>query len=108
MRENYQPEWFHWIYMESTRVGLICLKPCDQAFHLHWLVIEKDHRSRGYGKKVMCKIHDLARSQRKDITLSSFKCNKRAIKFYQSLNYEIIGEDEHFLFFRLSDENNKI
>lgn len=100
MRVDYRPEWFHWVYFTGSRIGYVCFKPYDQALHLHLIVLDHDVIGRGLGKKVMAEIHRIAAEEKRDVTLSSFKCNERAVKMYESLNYEIIEEEEHFLLFR--------
>jgi ribosomal protein S18 acetylase RimI-like enzyme len=45
-------------------------------------------------------LHDIAAAEQRDITLSSFKVNLRAVALYKSLGYDIETEEEHFLLFR--------
>lgn len=90
---DYHPSWFHWIYHENERVGLVCFKPYDNAFHIHLLIIFPQYQGRSLGKQVMALIHKRAmKEQRSQVTLSSFKSNARAINFYQSLGYQV-GDD---------------
>lgn len=107
MRDDYRPEWFYWVYVNSERVGFVCFKPYDNALHLHLIVLDQKFQGRGYGQVVMAAIHDLARSESRDVTLTSFKCNTRAVAFYQSLGYDITEDEEHFLLFRLAHKNNR-
>jgi len=100
MRDDYEPEWFHWVFEGDQRIGYVCFKPYEQALHLHLLVLEQAYTGLGYGKRVMEAIHKKATDERRDITLSSFKCNERAVHLYKSLNYEVTEEEAHFLLFR--------
>jgi ribosomal protein S18 acetylase RimI-like enzyme len=72
---------------------------------LHLIVIAEKHQNSGKGKNVMRALDDIARAEKRDISLSSFKCNERAVRLYKSLNYEVTDEEEHFIFFKLSSNN---
>ncbi|WCN15509.1 GNAT family N-acetyltransferase [Marinomonas mediterranea] len=102
MLNDYEAKWFHWVYSADSRIGYVCFRPYDQALHLHLIVLDQNVIGQGLGKKVMDEIHKMAADEERDITLSSFRCNERAVKMYESLNYEIIEEEEHFLLFRKS------
>ncbi len=45
----------------------------------------------------MLHLHNQARESGRKITLSSFKKNEGAIRFYETLGYKIIGSDENFV-----------
>ena len=96
---EYQHSWYYWVTYRNQRVGLICFKPYDQAFHIHLLIIFPDHQKKKLGFKVINHIHQLAaEANRNLITLSSFKSNKSAIGFYSSLGYQITDSgDENFV-----------
>ncbi|WP_048611156.1 GNAT family N-acetyltransferase [Vibrio coralliirubri] len=96
---EYHPSWFHWIYRENERVGLVCFKPYDNAYHIHLLIIFPQYQGRSLGKQVMALIHKRAmKEQRSHVTLSSFRSNTRAISFYQSLGYRVVDEgDDDFV-----------
>ncbi len=95
---EYQSDWFYWIYAGEQRVGLLCFKSYDNALHVHFLIIEPSQQGKKIGTKVMKLIHEQAISDMKQqITLSSFAQNQRAIAFYQSLGYEIVDTDDHFV-----------
>ncbi len=100
IKQDYKPGWFYWVYNGSDRLGFVCYKRYDQALHLHLIVLELKHQGKGLGKEIMASIHNIAQVEKRDITLSSFKCNKRAVKLYKSLGYEITGDEEHFYLFR--------
>ncbi|CDT29253.1 Putative acetyltransferase [Vibrio coralliirubri] len=100
---EYHPSWFHWIYSENERVGLVGFKPYDNAYHIHLLIIFTQYRGLSLGKQVMTLIHKRAmEEQRSQVTLSSFKSNARAINFYQSLGYHVADDsDVHFTSLKL-------
>ncbi len=106
MRKDYKATWFKWVYDKGRKIGYVCFKPYDQSLHLHLIIVSEPYQGKGYGKQIMKAIHELARAEKRDITLSSFKHNLRAVHLYKSLNYEISEEEEHFLSFRLPLHKN--
>ncbi|EGR0063590.1 TPA: GNAT family N-acetyltransferase [Vibrio vulnificus] len=96
---EYQHSWYHWVTYQSQRVGLVCFKPYEQAFHIHLLLIFPEHQKKRLGRQVINHIHQLAtEANRNVITLSSFKSNKVAIEFYSGLGYKITdSSDENFV-----------
>ncbi|MCK8070663.1 GNAT family N-acetyltransferase [Vibrio sp. 1CM23M] len=96
---DYHPSWFHWVYRENKRVGLVCFKPYDNAYHIHLLIIFPQYQGRSLGKQVMTLMYRRAMEERREqVTLSSFKSNTRAISFYQSLGYQVVDDgDTHFI-----------
>lgn len=98
LSKDYKPHWFHWVYSENSRVGVLCYKPYDNALHVHLLIIFPEFQNQKLGKEVMNTVHQLAYKQgRSHITLSSFVRNESAIRFYQSLGYYTVESEEHFV-----------
>lgn len=98
LKTEYQADWFHWLYVDNKRAGLLCFKPYDNALHVHFLVIETSYQGKQIGANVMAMVHDQAIAKMKQqVTLSSFKRNQRAISFYESLGYEIVDTDDRFV-----------
>ncbi|MFA0309754.1 histone acetyltransferase [Vibrio splendidus] len=92
---DYHPSWFHWVYRGKERIGLVCFKPYDNAYHVHLLIISSQYQGQSLGKKVMSLMHEKTlQEQRNQITLSSFRSNARAINFYQSLGYRVVDEED--------------
>ncbi|MEZ8017068.1 GNAT family N-acetyltransferase [Vibrio splendidus] len=92
---DYHPSWFHWVYLGKQRVGLVCFKPYDNAYHIHLLIISPQYQGHSLGKEVMYLIHKRATEERREqVTLSSFRSNTRAINFYQSLGYRVVDEED--------------
>lgn len=98
---SYQSSWFHWIYYDSTKIGLVCFKLVNSHFHLHYLILFPSFQSKGLGSSAMAHIHKLALSHCCDnVTLNCFKHDEIAVSFYQRMEYEVIDEDEHFFSMR--------
>ncbi|SON52869.1 GNAT family N-acetyltransferase [Vibrio tapetis] len=101
--DDYQPEWFFWVYQDGVKVGLVCYKPYEDAFHVHLLIILKEHQGKAIGGRVMAKIETQAHAEnKKRITLSSFRRNRGAIKFYQNLGYQRVNDEADFVTLSLS------
>lgn len=97
LMNDYESNWFNWIYQEGQRVGMLCFKPYDNALHVHLLVVFPEFQNQKLGEKVMNYVHHQACLQgRGSITLSSFVRNEPAVRFYKSLGYRVIGRDENF------------
>lgn len=95
-QSKYDLDWFHWIDVDSQRVGYVCFYETKLELHVSLLIIYNELRGQLFGKRAMEALHQRARQNSCRITLSSFKNNVGAIRFYQNLGYEIIGEDSHF------------
>lgn len=106
---DYHPSWFHWVYRGEERIGLVCFKPYDNAYHIHLLIISPQYQGHSLGKQVMCLIHKRATEERREqVTLSSFRSNTRAISFYQSLGYRVVDEgDDDFVGLALNLANSQ-
>lgn len=98
LKSDYEPHWFHWVYVNNRRVGMLCFKPYDNALHVHFLIVFPEFQNQKLGERVMNMVHDIAREQgRNHVTLSSFTRNESAVRFYKSLGYEVTESDENFL-----------
>ena len=92
-RSRYELSWFSWVFIDGERVGFVCYYVKASDLHLSLLVIDPDKRDRGLGRRVMEHLQSLASR----VTLSSFRNNYAAVRFYESLGYRIVGGDEHFV-----------
>jgi len=98
LKNDYESHWFHWVYINNTRVGLLCFKPYENAFHVHLLIVFPEFQNQQLGGRVMNVVHEMAREQgRSHVTLSSFTRNESAVRFYKSLGYKVTESDENFL-----------
>jgi ribosomal protein S18 acetylase RimI-like enzyme len=95
VNNDYQQDWFYWIDDGDDRVGLVCYKPYQSAYHVHLLIIFTPYQNQKLGCRVMRDIQDLAIKEKcETITLSSFRRNQPAIAFYQRLGYQITDDNE--------------
>jgi ribosomal protein S18 acetylase RimI-like enzyme len=94
---RYQPDWFHWIELDNERIGFICFYQSDLEMHISLMMILPEKQRCSYGRQVMLHLHDHARQSSRKVTLSSFKQNFRAIRFYETLGYKVVESDEHFV-----------
>ncbi|EGQ7932028.1 GNAT family N-acetyltransferase [Vibrio vulnificus] len=98
LKNDYEPHWFHWVYINNEQVGLLCFKPYENAFHVHLLIVFPAFQNQQLGGRVMNVVHEMAREQgRSHVTLSSFTRNELALRFYKSLGYKVTESDENFL-----------
>ncbi|BDR13386.1 N-acetyltransferase [Vibrio sp. STUT-A11] len=98
LKNDYEPHWFHWVYLNNTQVGMLCFKPYENAFHVHLLIVFPEFQNQQLGGRVMNVVHEMAREQgRSHVTLSSFTRNESAVRFYKSLGYKVTESDENFL-----------
>lgn len=94
---RYELNWFQWLEHAGKRIGYICYWSKNSEIHLSLLIVEPGYRSQGCGQLVMTQLHERARTQHSKVTLSSFRKNTGAVKFYERLGYKEIGGDEHFV-----------
>lgn len=98
LAQEYDRDWFHWVYHKHEKVGLVCFKPTAHSLHLHLIVIFPNYQRKGLAKAVIQQIETLAlESSKTCVTLSSFTRNQSAIHFYQKLDYQITERDSDFL-----------
>ncbi|MCG9685200.1 GNAT family N-acetyltransferase [Vibrio sp. Isolate23] len=98
LKRDYEPHWFHWVYLNNAQVGMLCFKPYDNALHVHLLIVFPEFQNQKLGERVMNVLHEIAREQgRSYVTLSSFTRNEPAVRFYKSLGYKVTESDENFL-----------
>lgn len=98
LRTDYQWAWFHWIVRRGERVGLICFKPYDNAYHVHLLLVFPHYQNQAIGQAVMAQVTAIGQKEhRSAITLSSFAANQAAIRFYQRLGYRVTEREADFV-----------
>ncbi len=52
LKDDYDPNWFNWIYQGGKCVGMLCFKPYDNSLHVHLLVIFPEFQNQKLGEKV--------------------------------------------------------
>ncbi|WP_375753656.1 GNAT family N-acetyltransferase [Vibrio sp. HN007] len=94
---EYEPHWFYWIFSGRQKVGMLCFKEYENSYHVHLLIVFPEFQRQGLGTHIMNYVHHLAKSEsRSTVTLSSFICNEKAVRFYQNLGYSIKQSEEYF------------
>lgn len=94
--EQYPTDSLCWIQAGAQRLGLLCDKTQPEELHLHLLLLYPEFQAQGLGQQIMQGLQQQAQAQNLPLRLSSFKCNQRAVKFYQRLGYQLISQDEYF------------
>jgi ribosomal protein S18 acetylase RimI-like enzyme len=93
----YAPETIFWVVDATGKhTALVCYSNSDLNLHIALLLVYKASQGLGFGSQVMQELEDLALTEGRSVTLSTFKGNHRAISFYQERGYQIEGQDEHF------------
>lgn len=94
---EYDACWYHWVFYNNQKVGLVCFKFLKNNLHLHFLILFPEFQGKGIGVLVMEYLHNLARQESSyAITLSSFITNDRAVNFYKKLGYQVILKEDDF------------
>ena len=104
--ESYKLEDLFWYVHENEKKALICRNVLDDAYHIHLLLIPKKHQNKGIGKAVMKVLQTQAFHEKKDLILSTFKSNKKAVSFYNSLGFSVVDEDNYFFSMKLFHNNS--
>ena len=89
-KKEYKKEHFQVIEQQNEPVGYLEIEPFQDHIFLANLMILQKFQGKGLGKIIM---QDLIKNNPK-IVLEVLKVNQRAIKFYQSLNFEITEDLE--------------
>ena len=100
-QNKYQKEWFHDLRINNKIIGYLCFYKTSFELHVSLLIIESEYRSHGYGKVIMNQLKSDAIKEGLNMSLSSFKENKSAIKFYTKLGFKIVKEDNIFIDMKL-------
>jgi ribosomal protein S18 acetylase RimI-like enzyme len=95
-RRAYTPEATKLIFADNAMAGYVVLKDTEHALHVALLVLRRKFRHQGIGTAVMKIIHKSAAAQGKQVTLSCFRNNAKALRFYLDLGYRIRHADAVF------------
>ena len=97
LQNDYELSWYHWLYDQDDRIGLVCFKYKAVCLHLHLLIIFPDHQGKGLGRSVMGYLqHTAIEKACHSVSLSSFVLNQGALRFYKGLGYQVREQEEHF------------
>lgn len=96
--ESYDPSKVSIIQYDGVDVGYLEIDDSKQKTTLENLMIHSSFQNRGIGSMIMKELIARSTRQNKDLKLSVFKNNPRALKFYKSVGFEIIESNEtHYL-----------
>jgi GNAT superfamily N-acetyltransferase len=101
--DSYNPEHFRWVLSAGEHQGLVYCEENPEQVRLRLLLVEPSSQGRGLGRAVMELLWRNAQKKSQSIALGCFRCNTRAIKFYESMGYIVTGGDEHFVDFCRKD-----
>jgi len=76
----------------------------EEEAHLMTFSVDKNYWGRGIGKEFLREVLNRLKAEVKRVLLDVRKSNIRAIRLYQSLNFQIIGERKYYY----SDGENAI
>ncbi|WP_157649369.1 GNAT family N-acetyltransferase [Burkholderia ubonensis] len=81
--------------------GVLVTQPHDgNAIEIALLLIDPAFQCKGIGMQVLQRVCDRASGCRLDVHLQTFRSNKRASRFYLRHGFEVVDQDEHYLYFR--------
>lgn len=96
IQQQYEPSWLFWVHIPQ-RVALLCYKVVGNSLHVHLLLVFPAHQGQGLGAQIMLYLHEVARQKKlSHISLSSFKHNQGALRFYRRLGYVITHTEADF------------
>ena len=94
---EYELNSLYWIYVEEKRVGLTCYTCNENSVHTRLLLITPTCQKVGYGRNAMAKIEEVAKTLNLPVTLSVFRTNNAAYRFYTSIGYTTVSEGDTHL-----------
>lgn len=92
--KRYPTSSFQKIHHFGSEIGFVSFYETAFELHVSLLILKQDNRNRGLGRRIMQLLHSKAADR--SVTLSSFKNNTAAIRFYESLGYKVTGGDAYF------------
>lgn len=82
--------------------GLLWMYKVEKKYHLNYLIIKEEFRSKKIGSKLLKKAYELALIENAlEIELNVNKENIRAFKFYKNEKFEVIKEDNEKILLKL-------
>jgi N-acetylglutamate synthase-like GNAT family acetyltransferase len=93
LQSQFEPEFMQHICWQSRRIGFYTLRAEQNVLRLHHLYILPANQNLGLGSEVMKRILQIAKEQKKDVTLGALKQSK-ANDFYLSHGFQLVQEEE--------------
>ncbi|MGU7811574.1 GNAT family N-acetyltransferase [Burkholderia sp. AW49-1] len=85
----------------DTPCGVLVTQPHDEnAIDIALLLIDPAFQCQGIGMQVLRHVCEMASDSHLDVCLQTFRLNERASGFYLRHGFEIIDQDDYYLFFR--------
>ncbi len=97
----YQFDKGHIILLDNQPIGLLKIDRGDTNIDILQLQIDPSQQGKGLGRMILSDILKEASATGKTASLSVLKTNK-AQHLYSSLDFKIVGEDEHSYFMEFS------
>lgn len=95
-RTRYEQNWFYWVDINTERVGYVCFYETAKELHVSLLIVLESFRNKSFGQMIMDKLQKRAFDKSLDVSLSTFKANIGAVRFYKRMGYVILSEDDYF------------
>ena len=96
-RNEYPSDHTSLILCEDVPCGFLVTTMRERALHVSLLLIRPESQRRGIGQAVMAGLVQEAGRRQLAVTLSCFKSNYAARRFYEKLGFEACREDVHFV-----------
>jgi ribosomal protein S18 acetylase RimI-like enzyme len=93
---SYPPGEIQLIMVDRVFAGYVAIRETRSALHVSLLLLLPEFRRRGIGQRVMKHVHMAAAASHRKVTLSSFKRNTGALRFYARRGYAIRDGDDVF------------
>ena len=90
------------VVIDGSDVGWLHVGELSGAIYLGQLYLAPELQNRGIGTAIVTELRDKAQQAGKALTLDVMK-NNRARFFYERLGFQVIGQSEHKLKMRLSE-----
>ncbi|MEG1256553.1 GNAT family N-acetyltransferase [Clostridium sp.] len=92
------------IYHDDTIVGFVmyCVDEDDDEYWIYRMMIDKNHQSKGYGKKALKKLLEIMQQDKSHnkVFLGVHKDSEYAVKLYRNCGFEFDGQvfgSEHIM-----------
>ena len=84
--------------------GYVIVQNVDEKFwHISQIAIDEVDRNKGYGRKLLTKVQELAKKSNKDIKLECFDKNN---EFFLKQGFEIENEDEILVYYNWNHQKD--
>jgi ribosomal protein S18 acetylase RimI-like enzyme len=85
------------VMFEGRRAGFLSVDPRSESVHVSLLLLEPEFQGLGIGRRVMDRVWVQSFEEQRPVTLSCFRSNQRALRFYEGIGFEVRAVDEYFV-----------